>query len=112
MIIVETPQARPDDPNERITYAYDEAAQLLRRATGGGAPQPFINDIPSDGFLLQYFDQDGNELASPLATPEERAEVRSVRITVVTRKAHPDPAQTEPLDSEFSSSVFFINPPG
>ena len=106
------PDSCPDDPSERITYLYDEDEQVLRRATSGGAPQPFINDIPPAGFSLQYFDRDGNELSPPLATPEERAEVRSVRITVMTRKAHPDPMHTAPLESEFSSFVFFINPPG
>lgn len=105
------PDSCPDDPSERITYAYDSSGRVLRRATGGGTPQPFINDIPPGGFVLSYFDRDGNEMPTPLATPEERAAVRSVRIVVVTQKASPDPIQTEPIESAFSSTVFLLNPP-
>lgn len=104
------PDSCPDDSSERITYLYDAGAQLLRRATSGGAPQPFINDVPPDGFLLSYFDRNGDELSPPLVTPEERAEVYSVRIMVRTRKAYPDPTQTNPLESEFSSTVFLVSP--
>lgn len=106
----EPPDSCPDDPSERITYLYDADAQLLRRATSGGAPQPFITDVPPDGFLLSYFARNGDELAPPLVTPEERAEVHSVRIMVRTRKAYPDPTQTNPLESEFSSTVFLVSP--
>lgn len=106
------PDSCPDDPSERITYLYDADAQLLRRATSGGAPQPFISDVSPDGFLLSYFDRNGDELSPPLVTPEERAEVRSVKITVMTRKAHPNPTHLEPLESEFSSIIFLINPAG
>lgn len=106
------PDSCPDDPSESITYLYDADEQLLRRATSGGAPQPFISDVPPEGFLLSYFDRDGIELSPPLVTSEERAEVHSVRIGVVTRKAHPDPTRLDPLESEFSSTVLLVNPPG
>src|SRR5262245_50304543 len=43
------PDGCPDDPSEQITYSYDSAGRVLRRATSGGALQPFINDIPPDG---------------------------------------------------------------
>ncbi|MGE0679910.1 MAG: hypothetical protein AB7P69_03225 [Candidatus Binatia bacterium] len=105
------PDSCPDDPSERITYLYDADEQLLRRATSGGAPQPFISDVPPDGFLLSYFDRNGEELSSSLVTPEERAAVYSVRIEVITRKTHPDPTHLEPLESEFSSTIFLVNPP-
>src|SRR3989441_7238191 len=54
------PDGCPDDPSELITYTYDSAGQGIKRATSGGAPQPFISDVPADGFLLRYFDRDGN----------------------------------------------------
>jgi prepilin-type N-terminal cleavage/methylation domain-containing protein len=57
------PDGCPDDPNERIVYTYEGGTSLLRRGTGGGPPQPFIGDVPPDGFLLRYFDRDGNELS-------------------------------------------------
>lgn len=104
------PDGCPDDPSEQISYVYDAEEQMLKRATSGGAPQPFIGDVPSDGFALFYFDLAGDELTPPL-TEQDRAEVRSMRIVVVTRMAHPDPTQTDPLTSEFSSTVFLTNPP-
>jgi prepilin-type N-terminal cleavage/methylation domain-containing protein len=105
------PDGCPDDPSELITYTYDGTEQVLKRATGGGAPQPFINDVPADGFLLQYFDRDGNELIPALTGPE-RAAVHSIVVTIRTSKAHPDPSVTDPIDSELSSTVFLPNPPG
>ncbi len=80
----------------------------MKRATSTGAPQPFISDVPPEGFLLRYFDRDGNELTPPLAAPE-RAAVRSLRIEVLTRKAHP--LSAEPLEVAFASTVFFASPP-
>jgi hypothetical protein len=103
------PDGCPDDPSERITYVHDPDGQILKRATSSGAPQPFINDVPPDGFVLRYFDRDGNEFDAPL-TAEERAAVRSIDIVVVTSKTHPTLAES--LESEFSSTVFLANPPG
>jgi len=105
------PDSCPDDPSERITYAYDSGGRVLRRATSGGTLQTIINNIPPDGFSLAYFDRDGNELSAPLSTPEERAAVRSVQIVVVTQKVAPDPIQIEPVETAFSSTVFLVNPP-
>ena len=104
------PDSCPDDPSESVTYLYDSAAQVLRRATSGGSPQPFIDDVPPDGFTLRYFDRAGNELEPPLMTPQERAAVQSVEVQIVTRTVAPDPTQTEPVTSEFSSTVFLMNP--
>lgn len=105
------PDSCPDDPSELITYLYDGTEQMLRRATGGRAPQPFISNVPADGFLLRYFDRDGNELAPALGGPE-RAAVHSMVVTVRTSKAHPDPRETDLIASELSSTVFLPNPPG
>lgn len=105
------PDGCPDDPSEQISYVYDAETQVLRRATSGGAPQPFVSDIAPDGFVLSYFDLAGDELTPPL-TEQDRAAVRTMRILVVTQLAHPDPEQTDPLTSAFSSTVFLTNPPG
>ena len=59
----------PDDPSERVRYTYDAQARTLRRATGRGSAQPFIGNIPEDGFVLSYFDRDGTPTPSP-ARPE------------------------------------------
>ena len=99
----------PDDPNERIVYVYEPDTQLIKRASGGGAPQPFIGDVPSSGFLMRYFDRDGTDLGSPL-NADQRAAVRSIVVTVRTSKRHPDPQITEPLTSEHTSTIFLPNP--
>jgi prepilin-type N-terminal cleavage/methylation domain-containing protein len=104
------PDGCPDDPNERIVYMYDSDAQVLRRGTGGGALQPLINDVPPDGFLLQYFDRDGLDLGAP-QTREQREAVTSVVVTVRTSKPHPNPTVTTPLTSELRSTIFLPNPP-
>ncbi|MBI3301925.1 MAG: hypothetical protein HYZ72_07595 [Deltaproteobacteria bacterium] len=105
------PDGCPDDPGELITYTYDGTEQVLKRATGGGAPQPFISGVPADGFRLRYFDRDSNELA-PALSGAERAAVRSIVATVRTSKAHPDPRETTLITSELSSTIFLPNPPG
>ncbi len=100
----------PDDPSERITYLYDSTERVLKRATSGGSPQPFINDVPPDGFMLHYFNRHGEELTPPLTTLE-RADVYNIKITVATSSASPDPAHPEPLASQFSTTIFLTNPP-
>lgn len=104
------PDGCPDDPSELITYTYDSAGRVIRRATSGGAPQPFINDVPPEGFLLQYFDRDGNEISPPL-DGSERAAVHSIAVTVQISRPHPHPRIAEPMTSELSSLVFLPNPP-
>lgn len=103
------PDGCPDDPLEIISYTYDADARLLRRATGRGAPQPFVGDVPVGGFLLRYFDRDGNELMPPLAE-STRAGVRSIMVSVQTSRPHPDPRITEPITASFRSIVSLPNP--
>jgi hypothetical protein len=104
------PDGCPDDPSEAITYTYDSADLVIKRATGGGAPQSFINDVPVDGFLLRYFDRDGNELI-PSLSEGERAAVHTMIITVQISARHPDPQNAAFIISELSSTVFLPNPP-
>ncbi|HEV8711266.1 MAG TPA: hypothetical protein VGX03_00355 [Candidatus Binatia bacterium] len=99
----------PDDPGERVTYVYDGRDRALKRATGSGTPQPLIDDVPAGGFLLRYFDREGNELESPLNS-QERAAVRTVVVTVQVSARHPDPRVDTPIVSELSSTVFLLNP--
>jgi hypothetical protein len=104
-----SPDGCPDDPGERITYVYDSGDRVLKRATGSGAPQPFIDDVPAQGFLLRYFDRDGNELESPLNS-QARALVHTLMVTVQVSVRHPDLRVDTPLISELSSTVFLPNP--
>jgi hypothetical protein len=103
------PDGCPDDPGERVTYVYEGGDHALKRATGSGAPQPLINDVPTDGFLLRYFDRDGNELESPLSS-QERVAVHTVMVAVQVKARHPDPRVDTPIASELSSTVFLPNP--
>src|SRR5262249_19652055 len=105
-----SPDGCPDDPGERVTYVYDGGDQVLKRATGGGVPQPLIDDVPADGFLLRYFDRQGNELESPLSS-QDRTAVHTVMVTVQGSARHPHPRGNTPITSELSSTVFLPNPP-
>ncbi len=100
----------PDDPSERVRYSYDAQAQMLRRATGKGSAQPFIGNIPADGFLLSYFDRDGTQLLPPL-DPAERAAVFLIDLVVRTAQPHPDPQVGEPITASLGSAIFLSNPP-
>ena len=85
----------PDDPGERVTYVYDGRDRALKRATGSGTPQPLIDDVPAEGFLLRYFDRDGDELESPLSS-QARAAVRTVTVTVRVSAPHPSASSVWP----------------
>ncbi len=100
----------PDDPSERVRYTYDAQAQMLRRATGRGSAQPFIGNIPVDGFRLSYFDRDGTQLLPPL-DPAERAAVFLIDLVVRTAQPHPDPQVGEPITARLGSAIFLSNPP-
>ena len=100
----------PDDPSERVRYTYDAQAQMLRRATGNGSAQPFIGNIPADGFLLSYFDRDGTQLLPPL-DPAERAAVFLIDLIIRTAQPHPDPQVGEPITASLGSAIFLSNPP-
>src|SRR5262249_5813111 len=104
------PDGCPDDPGERITYVYDASEQVLKRATGGGGPQPLINAGPAEGVLPGFFDPEGDERAAPL-NPQSRAAIHSVTVAVQVSARHPDPRVATPITSQLSSTVFLQNPP-
>ena len=105
------PDGCPDDPSERVVYLYGEDTQAILRATGRlGRPQPFINDVPPGGFLLQYFDRNRSRLTPPLEAPE-RAAVHAIEVSIRTSQPHPNPLIVEPISTELRSLVFLPNPP-
>ena len=104
------PDGCPDDPSERVTYTYDAQTRILRRATGRGSAQPFIGNIPPDGFRLSYFDQDGTALLPPLNT-DERAAVFLIDLVIQTAQSHPNPQVREPISTQLGSAIFLSNPP-
>ncbi len=102
------PDGCPDDPSERITYLYDSDREMIRRASGGGSPQPFISGVPSGGFTLRYFNRDGTELV-PGLDAAERADIRLVEVSVQTTRVRPGAAGQAVL-AELRSAVFLPNP--
>ena len=105
------PDGCPDDPSERVVYHYNEDSQAIMRTTGlQGRPQPFINNVPPDGFQLRYFDRNGTELI-PELTAAERTTVHAIEVTVRVSQPSPTPGQAEAVTSELRSFVFLPNPP-
>ena len=105
------PDGCPDDSSERVVYMYGEDTQAILRATSRrGRPQPFINDVPPDGFLLRYFDRRRSQLIPPLHA-SERAAVHAIEVTVRTSRRHPNPLSVEPISTALRSLVFLPNPP-
>ena len=105
------PDGCPDDPSERVVYVYREDTQTILRATGRrGRPQPFINDVPPDGFLLRYFDRHRSQLTPPL-NASERAAVHAIEVTVRTSRPHPNPRSVKPISTQLRSLIFLPNPP-
>jgi hypothetical protein len=100
-----------DDSNERIAYSYDGAAQQLRRATGGGSPQPFIGNVPPLGFHLSYFDAAGVEMAAGSAgmTPEQLLRVHRIDVALQLQHPNPDPNVAAPLHTAVATSVCLRN---
>jgi len=79
------------DSHEIIIYTEDSTNKQIDRATGGGSPQPFAENIES--FSFQYYDEDGNATTTS-------SEIREIEITVKARTANPDPRYSHPVYSD------------
>jgi type IV pilus assembly protein PilW len=75
------------DAGESITFALqtEGGIQKLMR-TSGGASSPIA--VYVDTLAFRYWDDAGNELASPVVSPDQ---IRKIKITLTTRSVHPDP---------------------
>lgn len=105
------PDGCPDDPSERVVYQYDADRQAILRATGQhGRPQPFINNVPPEGFVLRYYDRARNELI-PSLDASRRALVHTVEVTVQTSHPHPNRSVTQPISLQLRAVVHLPNPP-
>ncbi len=99
------------DSNERITYSYDDATHELRRASGGGSPQPFVRNVAPAGFRLSYFDAAGIEFptgSTGIASTQLRR-VHRIDVVLQVEFANPDPNVVAPLRSAMSSSICLRN---
>jgi hypothetical protein len=54
--------------------------------TSGGTSSPIAVYI--DALAFRYWNDAGNELASPVVSPDQ---IRKIKITLTTRSVHPDP---------------------
>jgi hypothetical protein len=78
--------------NERIAYKWDGTRSAVMRSTQDSSPQPWIDQVPPEGFRLVYFDAGGRELADPGMDSE-----RIAGVGVVLRvRWQPSAGETEP----------------
>lgn len=100
-----------DDPNEDIEYRYDAQQGVLMRATGGVSPQPFVRNVPRDGFHLSFIDASGAEIAPGAGglSPVDRRRVHRIDVRLLVELLNPDPRATRPLTSSVSCSVALRN---
>jgi len=100
-----------DDSNERISYSYDDEAHEVRRATGGGSPQPFVRNVAPTGFRLLYFDAAGIEIPTDATgmPPTQLKRVHRIDVVLRVEFANPDPNVVAPLRSDMSTSICLRN---
>ncbi len=101
------PDGCPDDPGEVITYFYESSSQEIKRASGSEAPQPLISQVTN--LSLRYFQANGTEIVP--ATPEDRANIHSIDISLTVGLPHPDPRVGGQITSTLTSTVYLPNPP-
>jgi len=99
-----------DDPNELVSYGYNEAKRQLVRATGGASAQPLLRNVPPGGLRFSFFDASGLEIALPVGGLPAVARQRVHRIDVALRTELPaeDPGGVT-FVSSLTSSVCLRN---
>ena len=97
------------DTNEHIVYEYDDRRHQVTRATGGGSPQPFVRNVPDDGWQLRFFDAAGSSLVPGAAglSSADREAIR--RIDVALTLELPNPSTGEPIRSLVEGSICLRN---
>jgi len=98
---------------EDVTY--DVSGTQIRRTDGANAAQPIVDNVPTNGLKLQYFDSANppNELVpagNPAAlTAAQRDCVAKVRVTITANVTNPNPRISTPLASTAESEVAIRN---
>ena len=113
----DNPDGKLEDSSEIIRYAYNAANKYGTRSTNcEGGNQPFLGatnaaaeaktvlvENQAAGIpLFRYYDGSGNELASPVANPED---IRLIEITLVVDMQHPDIGTNQRRRVIYSTSV-------
>lgn len=105
-----------NDPNEIIRYTYNAANKYVTRSTNCGGNQPFLGAtnasadaktvlVENDAAgipLFRYYDGSGNELATPVANPED---IRLIEITLVVDMQHADIGTSQRRRVIYTTSV-------
>lgn len=98
------------DNGERVTYQLTDGS--LTRAASGGAPTVFATGLPTTT-PFTYYDGNGNQLApggaQNILTAAQLASVRRVRLAFTVQQPNPDPNNTAPLETSYSTNVDLRN---
>ena len=70
------------EPSEEVLYVYTQNTKEILRVTWAGF---FVVMAGVEGFGIHYFDEDGAELSPTPLDPEQRGEVRSLRLDFSVR---------------------------
>lgn len=99
------------DPNETVSYTYDEEKHQLMRATSGGFPQPFARHVSSGGVQFSFYDAMGASIAIPPEGMSADARRRIRRIDAALRLELPgaDPLAAAPVRASLETSVYLRN---
>lgn len=79
--------------HERIGYRWDAARTAVLRSTQGASPQPWLDNVPAEGFRLRYVDHHGAAVSEPA---HELHRIRGVEVTITVdwRSPLPQPVMT------------------
>jgi len=99
------------DASEIIAYAYNPTKQQITRATGAGAPQPFVRNVPAGGLRFAYFDAAGAIIAVPTngLSASDCKRIRRVDLEVHVRIAAGPAAGGASIDDTIGTSVCLRN---
>ncbi len=91
-----------DDPNEDITYSYDDADLQIER---NGAGNPIAENITE--FTVFYFNANGDDIGTSTLT-----DIRQIKITITgrTAKVDPDRKRVDGVGYRYGTLTTFVTP--
>ena len=95
-----------------ITIQFDQSdpknqtVDLIRdNLSTSGSPHPLAVAESVDGFEIQYFDNNGQPIPSPLTTQGDRDDIRAVKLSMLIRATYPDQKYTDTLQYTMGSGA-------